>query len=298
MWHLNRDCNLNCEYCYIRHLKQRERGHGVDIDIDAFKKNNIEWSSIALTGGEPFLYPNIVELCERLTDFTKIILVTNCSTSNIYSFADTIDPKKVISVNCSMHIGQRNDYQGIVEKVHYLTKKGFAVFTNQVMHPRIFEEYKCRFEMFKDNGILIAPKIFNGVYHLKEYPQGYTEKERREILKYAELAYPQNSEVNQYDSLFGRLDWKDRTCYAGADSIQIQYNGDAFRCEGDRRLLGNLYRGDIVLDKTPQICLQNKCCEYEGRMGHQFPDGYIRTKQNIKEIAKGYGATIVSRFRK
>jgi MoaA/NifB/PqqE/SkfB family radical SAM enzyme len=301
-WHLNRNCNFNCEYCYVRHFKKDEPGHGVETDVKAFKSNNIDWQEISMSGGEPFIYPQFVELCKELTKFSKIIVTTNCSTKNVFDFADKIDPKKVTEIHCSVHIGQRpkNKYDDMIDKILYLRNKGFHVFISQVIHPRLLEEYKKTFEYFKSKGnILITPKVMEGIWHLKEYPNAYKDFEKRTMLKYAEAAIeqPSHNKIHRYATMVdGQLDWKNRLCLAGFSNMQIQYNGDAYRCHGDRRLLGNLYEGTIKLDAEPRICTKDLCsCESEGWYGHKTP-GFIHQHQNLERIGKAYAIKVLSKL--
>jgi MoaA/NifB/PqqE/SkfB family radical SAM enzyme len=299
VWHLNRNCNFNCPYCYIRHFNKDQPGHGVKEDVEAFKRNDIDWQVISMSGGEPFIYHNFVELCKELTKFATIVIDTNCSTSNIYDFADTIDPAKVKEIHCSLHIGQRDNHDEMIKKILYLRERGFHVFVTQVMHPTLFDDYEELYEYFETHGILINPKAFEGIYHGKQYPQAYSEEQRRLILKYAEKSMNQSSRHLNFGystMVYGSLDWKGRKCKAGYNHFEIGYNGDAFRCHGDKRYLGNLYKGDIKLDSEPQICTQNVCdCEAEGWKGHDGK-GYIHLHQSPKEIAKGYAKLVLSKM--
>lgn len=303
VWHLNRNCNFRCEYCYIRFFRKDEPGHGVEKDIKAFKSNNIDWQIVSMSGGEPFIYPDFVDLCKKMTGFCKIVIDTNCSTSNVYDFADSINPKKVKEIHCSLHLGQRphDDYDKLIERVLYLRNRGFYVFVTQVLHPHLFEDYKKMFIYFKKKNILINPKVMEGVWHFKEYPQAYKNWQKRFILDYAERSLSQSSKhLNFHYStmVYGTLDWKDRKCGAGFNHFEIDYNGDCFRCHGDKRYLGNLYDESIKLDSEPLMCYKNLCkCEAEGWKGHKG-QGFIHQHQSLKEIAKAYGMDVTGRIRR
>ena len=238
---------MKCSYCYNRHtVSCNELGHGVDVDVPAFKSNKIDCGKIILSGGEPFVYPGFVELCKKLTEFSNLYIATNGKSSKVYDFADQIDPKKVIEIHCSVHIGQRNDYNELLEKILYLREKGFQVFVSQVAHPSLLTEYVKKFEEFKQKGVLICPKVFEGAHHLREYPPAYTEHQRRLLFEYVDKSKTQSSIDNTRQvcgMLYGQMDWKGIPCNAGWNSLQIQYNGDAYRCHGHLLYLGNLYKG-------------------------------------------------------
>lgn len=290
IWNLNRNCNFNCSYCYVKNESEK-KGHGVDIDIPAFKSNKINWGNITLCGGEPFIYPNFVDLCKGFTEFTDITINTNCSTSNIYDFADVINPNKVRELFCSLHIGERkkNTYDELINKIHYLKSKGFNICLTQVMHPKLFSEYKKTYKQFEEEGILIVPRPMKGVWHLKEYPVAYKPFLKREILSYTEKSIKQKSVYdanNFYSTTFGKVDWYNQLCGAGSKSIIIRYDGGVYTCFGMKKYLGNLYKGDIKLLDSKLLCKAKQCtCEQEGRNNHGV-DGFIHMRQDFKNIAK------------
>jgi sulfatase maturation enzyme AslB (radical SAM superfamily) len=302
MWHLNRNCNFNCSYYYIQHFTKDEPGHGVDVDVDAFKQNKINWQILSLTGGEPFIYPDFVELCKKLTGFTKISVVTNCSTSNVYDFADALQPREVDHIHCSLHLGERprKDFELLSERVLYLRDKGFSVFVSQVIHPSLFAEYVKAYSFFEKKGILVCPKVFKGVYWFKEYPAGYDQVMRKNLLKYFYQSKNQIKKTfpHEYElPLYGSLSWRDDVCNAGYDHMQIQYNGDAYRCHSDKRFMGNLYEGTIRVDAKPQRCMKPVCeCVPEGWRGHTY-NGVVNQKMSIKSIGKNYMVSLLSKVR-
>ena len=86
--------------------------------------------------------------------------------------------------------------------------------------------------------------------------------------------------------LYGNLDWEGKLCSAGYNFMQIQYNGDAYRCQGDKTLLGNLYDGNIRTFDIPQVCFQKICdCAYEGlKYGYGKP--HIQRFPSLKKYMK------------
>ena len=295
-WHLNRDCNFKCTYCYVskaRDLKG-QRGHGADKDIAAFKKNAINWSSILMSGGEPFMYPRYVELCKKLTAFSDIEINTNCSTPNVYDFADTIDPKKVREFHVSLHLGQRPEsrWEPLADKVTYLQEKGFPVRVTEVLHPTLISGYTEAYAYFKKKGICVVPKVFEGIYNYRMYPPAYSQSQREFFRKKSRACNEEPPAL-----LDGFLDWSGKTCDAGYRFFQIQYNGDAFRCQAEKTYLGNLYAGDITLDKRPRACNTPICtCAYEG-LQHAHGKPQIHTRTPFKEYALKTGEYLLGKLR-
>ena len=60
-------CNLRCKHCFVSSVCS---GRDMDLDlimtkvVPEFVKNNI--SKVTITGGEPFVYPHLIEVVEAL----------------------------------------------------------------------------------------------------------------------------------------------------------------------------------------------------------------------------------------
>ena len=287
LWQVNYSCNFRCEYCFFsedpRKRSPKYRGHRVKGIVRGFNKSGLVWL-VFMTGGEPLLQPHFVELCKELTKKHFISIVTNLSTKNVYDFAEQVDPEKVGLIQCSLHIDERerlNLVKDFIDKYHHLRKHGFNVFASQITYPPILKRFDGIFELFKENGIIVRPKIFRGSYRLKCYPQGYTEKERRKILRYM-LA----EEPYEHKFMYGDLSFKGLPCKAGKEFVRIVYNGDVLRCDGETVKMGNLFEdGEISLYKEPEKCSARICpCPYYGL---KYATGkYKIVKSNILTAAK------------
>ncbi len=80
LWmYTNFDCNLACDYCCVRSSPQTERrALGIDrIRRLAAEAVDAGVSELILTGGEPFLLPDIDELVAVCTDVLPTTLLTN-----------------------------------------------------------------------------------------------------------------------------------------------------------------------------------------------------------------------------
>ena len=104
LWYFTKECNFHCPYCKIGRANS---DHGIARRISTMGKkimrrltglpaDPLEGSSkiikllkneegkkwtIGLTGGEPFMYPRFVQLCETLTEHFCIYVDTNLSIS-------------------------------------------------------------------------------------------------------------------------------------------------------------------------------------------------------------------------
>ena len=116
-------CNLNCYYCFSAY-ENKNRYHMSDYLVN-YTLNKLENKSkenpirLVILGGEPTLYPNIKNVCERALKFCrKVIVVTNGTNLDIISKL----PKEV-SIDFSYH-GQNIDWfithVKEIQKYHYV----------------------------------------------------------------------------------------------------------------------------------------------------------------------------------
>ena len=101
-WRINLLCNFRCEYCFysvfiVDRKKQTintDDEYNIEKIVEGFNKTGLTWL-VYISGGEPFLQPDFLELCRGLTEKHYISINTNLSTRNIYDFAKHINPEKV-----------------------------------------------------------------------------------------------------------------------------------------------------------------------------------------------------------
>lgn len=280
-WQINLLCNYRCAYCYVNNKTKsnpKYDGHNIYSVINAFNKTKRTWL-IHMSGGEPFLQPNFIELCQKLTKKHYISINTNLSHPDVYKFAEKINPERVAFVHASLHINQLikegkykhnlNKIETFADKIKYLEKFGLKAYASQVMYPPIINNFDYPFEKLKELGVLVRPKVFRGYYKSKRYPQSYTEWERELFMKYYDESEGKTGTIidPNLDKHFldGDLSFRDSKCAAGKDFVVIVYNGDVLRCAGEPVKLGNIFDGYIELYEEAKPCNVKICtCPYYG----------------------------------
>lgn len=138
-WKLNKKCNFQCKYCFSS-TKEKTDEHkrcgkySIDHITECFNKFNTH-CKIHLAGGEPFLYPDFVNLCKMLTTNHLIVTNTNLSTNN---------------VKPSIHIEEREKrslYHKFIDEVLYLKNRKFKIQVEYVLYPSLF--YRIESDLFK-----------------------------------------------------------------------------------------------------------------------------------------------------
>ena len=305
-WLLNQYCNYQCAYCYNSGLGKKKAFRGLADTkkiIESFDNTGFKWL-IYMSGGEPFFFPNFIDLCRGLTKKHIIGVNTNLTHNAVDEFADLIPPQRVSNVHCSIHITElerRNLLNDFFKKFHYLKSKGFYVFASYVLYPPLLKRFEKDYRIFKSQGVIIRPKLYRGVYakrrftmsnvlnrimrlyeraFFKPYPKAYTYEEKQQILFFIKRSQEEGgfkleesseseiriSDVYQDQKFISDFpSFKGQACGAGKNFVRILETGNVYRCHSDKRYLGNLFKGTLNLLKEIQPCRVPFCrCPYFG----------------------------------
>lgn len=271
LWQVNRKCNFDCVYCFREVIDDGLDKRTEDPACGKFSPEHIAkrfdetnrvWR-INMTGGEPFLYPNFVELARVLTRRHYISVSTNLSTANTYEFADVIDNTRVHWLKANVHIMERekirNGVNEFLRKFLHFQQQGFDIRLVYVTYPAILGRIRDDLERFRSEGVKkIWVKIFQGCYDGKRYPRDYTQ-EQRELLKGLGL--------NNFEEeiLACRVSFLGRKCEAGHRAFSMDISGNVKRCSTVQEKYGNLFDGTFKPGESPRRCPARKCgCSYQG----------------------------------
>lgn len=268
-WNIHWVCNYRCPYCwhygkwailkgqcdYIRLEELMKFWEDIYLAYDKVK--------IVITGGEPFIYPNFVQLIKELSQFHKIQILTNLSEGIDTLINNKIAFLKNIEIVPSFH-PLFADFDSFVRGVLGLKEKGL---TKEVLYlawpPQInfFEFYRKKFLKYR---ISISAQPFFGECRGIRYPEGYTDEEKKAILPYFRSL---DREPLQTKS----INTKGKACAAGHRYAVIFPSGKILRCRGrdssrkDRLIIGNLLDEDFELLKEPSLCISQTCYFNEWR---------------------------------
>jgi MoaA/NifB/PqqE/SkfB family radical SAM enzyme len=261
-WNITRICNFNCIYC----VSHNHSSNPAPIDkqklLDGLNALGKNWL-IHISGGEPFLVKNIVEICQVITKNHYLSINTNLSTDNFSNFASTVDPKRTLAINASVHIMERmkmKDGIGLyIKKMQLLQEKGFNVIANYVAYPELFDRITFDFNNLKANRIKnVQLKIFKGVYKNRYYPYAYTSEQKS-------LFESMGSNEIELERLYDSQHYRGNFCRAGRNFFVMDRAGNLRRCSGLNRGYGNLFNGSFKCDDKLRPCPAVTCgCSYEG----------------------------------
>ena len=275
-WVLLRTCNFRCTYCAIL---PEDLGGKISVYasprewLDAFNETGKSWL-LHITGGEPSIYPGFVELCEHLTRDHYSSINTNFANPSLDNFCENVDAARVHYINAALHYEERIKKTSIdifIERALKFKERDFNLLISSVMAPtvaRVFGELQAAFEA---HGLFVIPKVMRGWYAGKFYPDSYTRGERtliRHHLAGARQRYAavlarmaEAPTINMFaDERFlrGIPNYRGSLCASGSKFVEIEPNGDVFRCSSGQ-MLGNVLKRNIKLLSSVRRCDTSYC---------------------------------------
>lgn len=269
-WTLNLLCNYDCTYCISRAPKEHPLVGRLSPQqyLDFFNSTGKIWL-LHLTGGEPFVHRDFLDLCRALTSRHYISLNSNLSSRRVRDFVSTVDPSRVQYIHCGVHVEERDLKKGwrpLRDNVALLLERGFPVFASLVMTPAAFADYARVAEEFTPLGVPLIPKVLRGGFEGRWYPQAYTAAERERFRAFSDQAESlagaaHDPTVNPFldrDYLDGFPNFRGIECSAGRLFVSIGYDGKIFRC-GQRTILGNIFERRLNLFSQDRPCDDEYC---------------------------------------
>lgn len=261
-WDIHYKCNYACPYCWF------------DGKWDEIKCNNIYpgtakllsyWENIhkrygpvhiEIAGGEPTIYPDFAGFVGELTKMHDIGVTSNIA-GDIEGF---LTLEKKFNIGMSFH-PLFIKYEDFIKRALMLKNSGFG---NTVLYlaypiPEVIDripEYK---KLFGEQGFLFTVLSFWGKYKGLDYPQNYSEAQKK-ILFPAIGVRGESNQKYQLDPVVTR----GKPCNAGHTYALVHPNGDAYRCGGgnwkdQHQPFCNLFTDSFRLLEKPEPCESEHC---------------------------------------
>lgn len=286
-------CNFKCEYCYQAD-KTGKRMCGTLSKENAdnllkFVRRLNEPYNVTLAGGEPFVYPHLQYLGEKLTKMGhEINIITNFSMpfEKIEQFVKQVN---ISAFSISVHLTQWPDMEVFYQKLQKLVavreknKLKFRILLTCVLTENNFEKVKQLEKQINQNFDLpleIQRVYYDGVYAVYS-------PEIEEYMKQRGLDVPVEK-ANHID-FFGRR------CWTGSKFFYIEHNGDVQRCYTSQKndkifYLGNLEKYKKIKFFSESVpCLSadcGNCVCYKHFIRQKFILDEQATKEDIEKAMK------------
>jgi len=263
IWWTTMACNFKCKYCW--EVQAQERGEFKPVPFrpaqDWLKAwNRLRPQLLDITGGEPFLMPDLLDVLTGLDPAIRVAITSNLS-HPLLEFVKRVSPEHVINVTASFHPmenGTRTHPMNpeiFVGRCLFLQNHGFNLTVNVVAWPEQMYLIPAWAEMFRSHGLRFHVDPYSSIAY---YPCEYSEAERRFLEPWIW--------ENRRAGLKGRKPDVPVTvmCSGGVDHINVQPDGSAWRCILERQLglnpLGNVFDPGFELLQSPLSCAESWQC--------------------------------------
>ena len=122
---ITRRCNLHCPYCYVSGFINQKNSHE-KMDLSLVEIKNLvhleKIDSVYLTGGEPFMHPEIMQIIDYFHNYGKII--------NIASNGLLINDQMIVFLRekkVKLLISVREEYEETFKVINKVTSAGIDV---------------------------------------------------------------------------------------------------------------------------------------------------------------------------
>ncbi len=272
-WEITYLCNYKCTYC---HAPKHGRPNipntiypGLQAWKDAWNRMSIDYGEceIVVSGGEPFFYPDFMELAIYITQKHIIEFTTNLSW-DVSKFTDSGIPPKRARFGTSFH-PEYVSLEDFIKKVNILRSAGFETWANFVPWPPFFSRLAEFQQAFEKEGIKLVLQPFLGEYEGKRYPQGYTDEEKKSLGIFTDES---NKKSVDFKTTAESLK-KGKLCRMGENYAFIHADGNTDRCCKDKTVkLGNVITGTFRLLDEPQPCRSDECNCWRCMMVEKEPE--------------------------
>jgi organic radical activating enzyme len=282
-WDIHYACNYRCSYCFFCDSWEEEKKKNRYPGLDRWKRiwddiyERYGEAHLHISGGEPFHYPDFIDLVVHLTKNFTVEFDTNLS-FDVEEFMRRVGPERV-KFATSFH-PQFADFEVYLKKVTALKKGGYDLGVNYVAFPEQLKDMARYKQRLDEVHISFDIMPFRGKYRGSEYPQSYTDAEKELICSCDPRTAPRM--LGAYGKKEGADEQKapaatdkpqaptgpaatnphyGKPCRMGQMYAKIHANGNAYRCclIKDGGLLGNLIDGTFALYEEPQPCTYDKC---------------------------------------
>jgi len=277
-WNIGKRCNFDCDYCcpsihdnYSPHVSLENMIKVADTFLEKHSPENI---FISLTGGEPTVNPNLLEICKYLhSKKIKRMVVTTNGTRTIQYYKDLF--KFCSHVTFSQHFDQSLTSDNFMKKILELKKiQDKSMYIAVMAHANFFEEVKKSVAFYENHNISfhvvkIRPQTSwsdSATNYSNDYLDWIKKYQKNSPVKKDTLIYYQsNDKIEKTEVHVNEISGTDKNsftgwkCWAGIFHIHIAADGTIYR--GNCKVGGSLgnVNTKFTLPTQPIICDAKKC---------------------------------------
>ncbi|MGE4385234.1 MAG: radical SAM protein [Endomicrobiaceae bacterium] len=249
-WDIWLYCNYDCKFCNTKTKilpdKIKDAGEILDAWRNIYKRYGR--CRIYITGGEPFIYPGIFEIIQKLSDLHDVHITTNLSFDVNKLVSNKIN-KKNIFINATFHPFFVS-FDKFISDFIKVKDKGYKISAGYMCDDSQAAEMLNYKKAFASYGVIMTPSVYNG-------GKAYNEAARRFAIN-GNFTCDDIEKDSIINSTAGGY------CDAGKSYACVNDKGDAFICSVKRDCLGNIFDGTFRFSEKSVKCV-NKCLLQENK---------------------------------
>jgi radical SAM protein with 4Fe4S-binding SPASM domain len=237
---LTNNCNLRCAHCYMSAGKTKEIRLDVDNIVNTITRINEKngTSDIVISGGEPFMFPKLLDLLKKLSK-NKIILFTNGTFINennyklICEYCDEVQISfEGITENCYEQIRGKGNYTKVRKAIELLKSEGMQIVLAITLLPMMLDDVRENLSKFVEelDYTKLEVRINNEIEMTGNAVSmdftGYNKHVSDDIILELLSKIKQSGAVTEFP---GQKNVKFTNCGIGAN-IVINYDGRIYPC--------------------------------------------------------------------
>jgi organic radical activating enzyme len=286
-WMLGNTCNYDCSFCSDEFKSGDKKYLDIDVYIDTCKRlieqsgNNKVW--FKLTGGEPTLYPKLIELLKFIKSTGNFTYIITNGSRTIRYWEELKEANCIDFIAVSMHPEQKADVNHIIDVINVFKDTETIVTTNITCVPEYFDVAMSSFYRIYNNcPTIINLQQINDEFGMSKYsvsqqnlllthsnkitPSFYTKPNSSIPKEYGYhtsqliFIYNDGSTKTDYAINFikrGEDNFNGYLCDAGKKFIRISHTSiqRAICGEGEKWSIFD----ETLFSTTPVECTKNKC---------------------------------------
>jgi len=253
-WIINYSCNYRCPYCVFEpcreYVLKKEKYFSKEQILSAWAHIRDKYGEaiIDISGGEPTIYPDFLNIVKELSTLHRISLNTNLSIAADYIINNLDSSRVSLSVSFQPFFEKITD---MASKLNLLKTMHWNIQVACVAWPPLINNLENYYAFLRSFNFKAIP--FRGVYDGKIYPFDYTPEEKDIIDKY--IARREGVKFSTEPAkVNGRI------CRAGQIFANIMPNGEVLRCgSGQELIYKNFFDGNFAFLDRPASCKAEYC---------------------------------------